>query len=160
MSSNRQSGETEPAPTVANVKHVAVTPAYDGSFEDLVMAVQLEHELAGFETIATPRIDKQIQGQLGEEVTRTAMILVCHAEIGKEAIDLSPTVAGLFPCTTVVYEDADDGEWHIHHASAIQATRDLDFFPKSREEMDHLVEMTEERMGEVWAEVESRFGAE
>lgn len=150
----------ETAPTVATAKEITVRSDYTESFDDLVLEVQLEHELAGFETIATPRIDKQIEGQLGESVTRTAMILVCHAEIGKEAIDLSPQVAGLFPCTTVVYESPEDGSWHIYHASAMQATADLGFFPDATAEMDTLVSMTEERMETVWAELETRFGAE
>ena len=153
-----QDSETALAPTVERSKELTVREDYDESFDDLVLEVQLEHELAGFETIATPRIDKQIEGQLGEEVTKTAMILVCHAEIGKEAIEMDPRVAGLFPCTTVVYEDADDGSWNVYHASAMQATKDLSIFPDDEATMQTLVEMTEERMGPVWEEIEARFG--
>lgn len=159
MTTDPESKPGDVASTVEQAKQLTVADSFDGSFEDLVMAVQLEHELAGFETIATPRIDEQIAGQLGEAVTRTALILVCHAEIGKEAIDLHPTIAGLFPCTTVVYESATDGTWHVYHASAMQAISDLGFFADSPEAMDDLVSMTAERMGDVWSEIESRFGA-
>ena len=146
------------APTAREAKRLRVSEDYEDSFDDLVLEVQLEHELAGFETIATTRIDQLIAGQLGEDVGRTAMVLVCHAEIARDALDIDQEAAGLFPCTTLVYESEADGQWYIYHASATKATRDLGFYPADADAVADLVELTGDRMESVWAELESRFG--
>ena len=146
--------------TARSARHLRVARPSEGTFEDLVLAVQLEHELAGFETIARTRIDELVGGHLGDDVSRTAMILVCHAAIARDAVDFDPRIAGLFPCTTVVYERETDGSWHVYHASAMQATHELGFFPDADAELSRLVAMTSEQMDEVWAEIESRYGTE
>ncbi|MFB6152895.1 MAG: DUF302 domain-containing protein [Halodesulfurarchaeum sp.] len=157
MSSPADGAGDETVPTVSETSHITVREDFGGTFEDLVLEVQLEHELGGFETIATTRLDELVAGVLEEEITRTALILVCHAEIARDAVEITPLAAGLFPCTTLIYEDAGDGRWHVYHASATKATRDLGFFPDFGEAVDDLVATTEERMGAVWDELEDRL---
>ncbi|MFB6266642.1 MAG: DUF302 domain-containing protein [Halodesulfurarchaeum sp.] len=157
MSSPADRAGDGPLPTVSETSSFTVREDFDGTFEDLVLEVQLEHELGGFETVATTRIDELVAGALDEEVTRTAMVLVCHAEIARDAVEISPLAAGLFPCTTLVYEDEEVGHWHVYHASATKATRDLGFFPEAADAVDDLVTTTEERMDAVWDELERRL---
>ncbi len=129
----------------------ALHTTLDCSFEDAVDRVQLEHELAGFESVATTRLDRLVEGVLGEEVTRTALVVVCHAEVARDAVELDPALGGLLPCTTAVYER--DGEVHVHHLSATKAMRDLGC--ADGDAMDALVELTGERMQRVWENVEA-----
>lgn len=138
-----------PAPTVEEALHTTL----DLPFEDAVAHVQLEHEYQGFETVALTRLDEYIEGVLDENVHRTALIVVCHAEIAKDALEIDPQLAGLLPCTTVVYEDG--GAVHAYHASTTKAIRDLGCAPGECEpEVEALVEMTGDVMEEVWANVE------
>ncbi|PSQ40148.1 hypothetical protein BRD13_00310 [Halobacteriales archaeon SW_5_70_135] len=99
---------------------------------------------------------------LGEAVTRTALVVVCHAEVARDAVDLDPVLGGLLPCTTAVYEQ--DGEVHVHHLSATKAMRDLGCVDADdRDAMADLVELTGERMRTVWENVEAidaSYGAE
>ncbi|WP_247729969.1 DUF302 domain-containing protein [Halovivax limisalsi] len=140
-----------PAPTVEE----ALFTTLDLPFEDAVMHVQLEHEFQGFETVALTRLDEFVAGVLEEEIRKTALIVVCHAEIAKEALEIDPQLAGLLPCTTVVYED-DDGEVCVYHASTTKAIRDLGCAPGDCEpQVEALVEMTGEVMTEVWANIEA-----
>jgi uncharacterized protein (DUF302 family) len=122
-------------------------------FEDAVPHVQLEHELAGFETVAVSRLDRMIEGVLEETVPRTALLVVCHAEIAKQALDIDPTLAAMLPCVTGVYED-DDGTVHVHHLSTTKAIRDLGAAPGEPAAVQALVEMTGELMTAVWENVE------
>jgi uncharacterized protein (DUF302 family) len=122
-------------------------------FEDAVPHVQLEHELAGFETVAVSRMDEMVRGVLGEEVPRTALLVVCHAEVAKAALDVDHTLAAMMPCVTGVYED-DDGTVHVHHLSTTKAMRDLGAAPGDPDAVQALVDMTGELMDEVWANIE------
>ena len=150
--SDSATNPTDPAPTVTDALHTTL----DVPFEDAIVEVQLDHELAGFETVAVTRIDHLVKGALEEEINRIALLIVCQAEIAKEAVDIDPTLAGLLPCTTVVYED-DDGVVHAHHTSATKAIRDLGYAradPGSAEDIEALVEHTGALMTEVWSNVE------
>jgi len=135
-------------PTAEEAMHTTL----DLSFEEAVLQVQLEHELAGFETVKRTRLDRMIRGALEEEAPRTALLVVCHAEIARDAIEIDPTLAGLLPCTTVVYED--DDAVHVHHVSATKAIRDLGCAPaEASPEVQALVETTGEHMQRVWENV-------
>lgn len=124
------------------------------SFEDAVPFVQLEHELADFETVKVTRLDRMVEGMLGTDVERTALIVVCHPEIAHDALAIDQRLAGMLPCTTVVYE-TPDGVVHVHHVSATKAIRDLGCAPTGAgEAVDALVEMTGEQMTEVWENIE------
>ena len=124
-------------------------------FEDAVPFVQLEHELADFETVKMTRLDQMIEGMLGHEVDRTALIVVCHPEIAHDALAIDQSLAGMLPCTTAVYERPDDDVVHVHHFSVTKAIRDLGCAPADREgSVDRLVEKTGEQMTEVWASIE------
>jgi len=127
----------------------------DVPFEDAVLEVQLEHELAGFETVQKTRLDRMVEGVLEEEAPKTALLVVCHAKVARDALAIDPTLAGLLPCTTVVYEPEDDDRVHVHHVSATKAIRDLGCAPEGcRAEVEALVELTGEYMERVWANVE------
>jgi len=139
--------EREPSSTVSEALHTTL----ECSFEEAVDRVQLEHELAGFESVATTRLDRLVEGVLGEEVTRTALVVVCHAEVARDAVEVDPALGGLLPCTTAVYEQ--DGEVHVHHLSTTRAMRDLGC--AEGEAMEELVELTGERMARVWENVEA-----
>ena len=139
-----------PAPTVEE----ALCTTLDLPFEDAVAHVQLEHEYQGFETVALTRLDHFVEVVLEEAIRQTALIVVCHAEIAKDALEIDPRLAGLLPCTTVVYEN-DDGEVVAYHASTTKAIRDLGCAPDGCEPaVEALVEMTAEVMTAVWENVE------
>ncbi len=142
--------------TVTPTANEALHTTLDVPFEDAVPFVQLEHELADFETVKVTRLDSMIEGMLGEEdVERTALIVVCHPEVARDAIAIDQTLAGMLPCTTVVYETEGDDAVHVHHVSATKAIRDLGCTPGDCDEaIEDLVELTGERMGDVWENIE------
>lgn len=136
--------------TASDVLHTTL----DMEFRDAVDHVQLEHELGGFETVAVTHLDQMVEEILGEEVDKTALIVVCHAEIAHSTLEIDPGLTGLLPCTTAVYEK--DGEVHVQHVSVTKALRELGFGPNGmEEEMDELVRITGDRVRKVWRNVES-----
>lgn len=137
------------SPTAEEALHATL----DMEFQEAVDNVQLEHELAGFETVKVTRLDHLVLGALEEEVRRTALVVVCHAEIARDTVELDQAAAGLLPCTTAVYED-EDGTVHVHHLSATKAIRDLGCVADQPEAVEDLVDFTGERMAEVWSNVE------
>jgi uncharacterized protein (DUF302 family) len=151
------SAPVSPAPAADEALHTTV----DMPFEDAVPFVQIEHELADFETVRVTRLDEMIEGMLGhDDVERTALIVVCHPEIARDAVRIDPTLAGMLPCTTTVYERAGDDRVHVHHVSATKAIRDLGCAPaESGDAVADLVEKTGELMAVVWENIE-RHGRE
>jgi len=149
----------EASPTAREALHCTI----DADFEDAVLEVQLEHELAGFETVSVSRLDEMIEGMLEESVTRTALLVVCHPVIARDALAIDPRLAGLLPCTTAVYERADptDDRVHVHHVSATKAIRDLGVAPSEAEgDVEALVERTGEYVATVWENLETHAGAD
>lgn len=133
----------------------ALDTTLDMDFEDAVPFVQLEHELGDFETVNVTRLDEVIEVVLEEEVERTALLVVCHPEIARDAIRIGHCLAGMLPCTTVVYETPPDDVVHVHHYSATKALRDLGCAPDADEEaLEALVAKTGELMQEVWEHIE------
>lgn len=139
-----------PSPTISEALHARL----DMPFDEAVDRVQLEHEIAGFETIATTRLDRFVEGVLEvEDVERASLIVVCHARIANDAMALDRKLTGLLPCTTVVYEIPDDDLVHVHHVSVTKAMRDLGC-EVDQDALGDIVEFTGERMTEVWNHVE------
>lgn len=138
-----------PSATVEDALHATL----ELPFEEAVDAVQLEHELAGFESVATTRLDRLVSGALGEEIDRAALVVVCHGEVARDALAIDRALAGLLPCTTAVYERPGEDVVHVHHVSATKAMRDLG--AAEGEAMDDLVALTGEVMTEVWDHVET-----
>lgn len=141
----------DPFPTVSETLHTTL----DGPFEDAVLRVQLEHELGGFETVKVTRLDRLVEGALEEQIQRVALVVVCHAEIARDAVEIDPTLAGLLPCTTIVYEVPGDDAVHVAHVSATKAIRDLGFVPDADEAVADLVDLTGDRMTTVWENIEA-----
>jgi uncharacterized protein (DUF302 family) len=142
----------EETATAKEVLHTTV----DMDFEDAVLAIQLEHELADFETINVSYLDKMIKGTLGETVSKVALIIVCHPQIAYGALKIDPEIAGMLPCTTVVYESPEDGLVHVHHVSATKAIRDLGLVSSdSKDSLDQLVKLTGEKMQVVWKNIKT-----
>lgn len=150
-------GEAAPPiddPSVTATAEDALHLTLPMDFEDAVPFVQLEHELADFETVQVTRLDKMIDVTLGEEVERTALLVICHPEIAHMAVSMCPTLGGMLPCTTVVYEPATGDGVHVHHVSATKAIRDLGLHPTDcPEEMEALIERTGELMDRVWTNI-------
>jgi uncharacterized protein (DUF302 family) len=150
MSNSTPPGAGEPSPTAREAMHTTL----EMSFEDAVPFVQLEHELAEFETVKLTRLDQMVEGMLGTAVERTALLVVCHPEIARDTLAIEQRLAGMLPCTTAVYETAD-GVVHVHHISVTKAIRDLGCAPEGCDEaVDGLVEKTGERMSTVWENIE------
>lgn len=149
MSNSTGHPPAEPAPTVREALHARI----DEDFDDVVPFVQVEHELAGFETVAVNRLDNLVRAAMGEDLHKTALIVVCHAEIAKEALEIDPTLAGLLPCTTTVYQPAPDEPVHVHHTSTTKAIRDLGCAQNARPAVEALVELTGEVMDEAWKNI-------
>ncbi len=145
-------GAEPSAPTAEEALHTTL----DMPFEDAVPFVQIEHELADFETVRVTRLDAMIEGMLGhDDVERTALIVVCHPEIAYAALDIDPTLAGMLPCTTLVYEREGDDRVHVHHVSATKAIRDLGCAPADSEgAVEGLVAKTGDLMTTVWENIE------
>jgi uncharacterized protein (DUF302 family) len=134
----------------------AMETTVPGPFEDAVLRVQIEHEVAGFETVATTRLDKLVEVVLEESVERTALVVVCHPEIARDAVEIDPTLGGLLPCTTVVYERPDDDAIYARHYSATKAIEDLGAGPPGSEDaIEDLVILTGDRMARVWEGIET-----
>jgi uncharacterized protein (DUF302 family) len=134
----------------------AMETTVPGPFEDAVLRVQIEHEIAGFETVATTRLDKLVEVVLEESVTRTALVVVCHPEIARDAVEIDPALGGLLPCTTVVYEHPDDDAIYARHYSATKAIDDLGAGPpESEDAIEDLVTLTGDRMARVWEGIET-----
>lgn len=143
-------------PTAEEALHMTL----DMDFEDAVPFVQLEHELADFETVKVTRLDQMIEGMLGEEVEQTALLVVCHPKIARDALEIDHRLGGMLPCTTVVYEKDGDNQVHVHHFSVTKAIRDLGCCTEDQgEEVDELIEFTGERMTEVWENIETHADA-
>jgi uncharacterized protein (DUF302 family) len=139
-------------PTAEEAMHTTL----DMSFEDAVPFVQLEHELADFETVKVTRLDEMIEGMLGESVERTALLVICHPEIARDALAIDSRLGGMLPCTTVVYEREDDDRVHVHHFSTTKAIRDLGCAPvDSGAAIQDLVDLTGELIDEVWENIET-----
>lgn len=139
-----------PAPAISDALHTTL----DMSFEDGIPYVQVEHELAGFETVTRTRLDRMVRGALDEEIPRTALLIVCHAEVARDVLAIDPTLAGLLPCTTVIYETPTDDVIHVHHISAGKTIRDLDSVPDT-DDAEALVDLTAELMTEVWRHLDT-----
>ena len=144
------SNADEPAPAISDALHTTL----DMSFEDAIPYVQVEHELAGFETVTLTRLDRMVRGALDEEIPRTALLIVCHAEVARDVLAINPSLAGLLPCTTVIYEIPGDDAIHVHHISAGKAIRDLGSVPDTND-AEALVDLTGELMTEVWAHLDT-----
>lgn len=145
-----------PSATTEEALHLAI----DRDFDDVVDEVQLEHELAGFETVAVTRMDNLVRAVLGDDPERTALLVVCHAEVARDALAIDQRLAGMLPCTTVVYEDSD-GLVNVYHMSATKAIRDLGCAPeKSERAVDDLVDLTGDRMTTVWENIRTHVAGE
>ncbi|EMA36302.1 DUF302 domain-containing protein [Halobiforma nitratireducens] len=156
MTGSRESTEADvPAPTAEEALHTTL----EMPFEDAVPFVQLEHELADFETVQVTRLDRMIEGMLGENVERTALLVMCHPEIARDAITIDHSLAGMLPCTTAVYETEDDDAVHVYHISATKAIRDLGCAPENTDDVDDLVAKTGELMTDVWENIEANADA-
>lgn len=148
--SNAPPSFEDPSPTVQEAMHLTL----EGEFGDVVPYVQLEHEFVGFETIHLSRLDRMITGTLETTVPRTALLVMCHAEVARDALAIDPRLAGLLPCTTVVYERPEDDRVHVHHISATKAIRDLGCVPTgTAAAVAALVERTGDYMREVWENI-------
>ena len=155
MSDSTSPAPGERSPAAEDAMHTAL----EMSFEDAVPFVQLEHELAEFETVQVTRVDKMVEGMLGMAVERTALVVVCHPEVARDALAIDQSLAGMLPCTTAVYETAD-GTVHVHHISATKAIRDLGCAPADAEgDLERLVGLTGDRMTEVWENIERHADA-
>lgn len=138
------------SPTVEEALYLAL----DEPFDDVVPYVQLEHEFVGFETVSLTRLDRMIEGVLEERYPATALLVTCHAEVARDALAIDPHLAGLLPCTTVIFEREDDPYVHVYHLSATKAIRDLGVAGTSEPAaVERLVETTGEYMTEVWENI-------
>lgn len=138
------------SPAVEEALHATLSM----EFQEAVDRVQIEHELAGFETIKVTRMDRMVEGALGESIDRAAMIVMCHAEVARDALDIDRSLAGLLPCTTALYETPEDDLVHVHHVSSTKAMRDLGAAPDEAAAVDSLVALTSDHMATVWEGVE------
>jgi uncharacterized protein (DUF302 family) len=141
------------SPTARDALHATV----DLPFEEAVDTVQVEHEIAGFETVKVTRLDEMVKGFLDEDVDRTALIVMCHAEIARDALAIDPSLAAMLPCTTAVYElEGEEGtEVHVRHVSVTKGMRDLGLTPADGDEaVGDLVAHTGELMEAVWERIE------
>jgi uncharacterized protein (DUF302 family) len=149
-----ESADAGRAATMEDALHATL----DMPFDEAVDSVQLEHELAGFETIKTTRMDRLVKGALEEDVERAALIVMCHAEVARDALEIDRTLAAMLPCTTAVYEVPGDERVHVRHVSVTKAMRDLGAVPDEADALDDLIELTGDRMTEVWSHVEALAG--
>lgn len=140
------------AASVREAMHLEI----DGAFSDVLPFVQLEHEYIGFETVKVTRLDEMIRGSLGDTVPPTALLVMCHSELARDALAIDPRLGAILPCTTIVYERSDDDHVHVHHLSTMKAMRDLGGTPEGSEQaMADLITRSGELMRQVWNNIES-----
>jgi len=156
LCAQREGMSQQITPTAQEAMHLTL----EMPFEDAVPFVQLEHELADFETVKVTRLDRMIEGMLGESVERTALLVVCHPEIARDALRIDNCLGGMLPCTTVVYEREDDDLVHVHHFSTTKAIRDLGCAPADADgAVEDLIDLTGELIDDVWENIETHAPA-
>jgi uncharacterized protein (DUF302 family) len=142
----------DPLPAVTEALHLTL----ELPFEDALPYVLLEHEYVGFETVKVTRLDRMIRATLGDDVPRTALLVICHGEVARDALAIDPRLAGFLPCTTVVYERPGDERVHLYHVSVAKVIRDLGCAPPgTADAVAALVELTERYMTTVWENIEA-----
>lgn len=119
----------------------------DMSFEDAVKKVEKLSEEGGFTIMLTKGMHDMFKKKLGiDDYPRRTFILACAADLAKKAVDISPDMSLVMPCSFVVAEE--DGKVVVTHSSVMKMGVELGFAPE--EPMKPLIEETSKRVHKVW----------
>ncbi|MDO8122769.1 MAG: DUF302 domain-containing protein [Candidatus Hermodarchaeota archaeon] len=118
------------------------------SFDEAVQHVEQIVQEEGFTVLLTKSIDEIFAKKLGiTDYPMYTMVLGCGPKFAKAALDVSFDVGLLFPCSFVIYEEAD--EVFVSHSSIMKMAAELGF--ASIEEMQPVIEMTGEAVHRAWS---------
>ena len=118
------------------------------NFDDAVEHVETIVKEEGFSVLMTTPIHAIFKEKLGVEgYPRYTMICVCGAKLAKVALDVSKNVGLLFPCSFVVYEDAD--EIYVAHVSIMKIAPEIGLTPA--DEMQPVIEMASKMVQRAWS---------
>ncbi|MHA2311637.1 MAG: DUF302 domain-containing protein [Candidatus Thorarchaeota archaeon] len=119
----------------------------DMSFDDAVKRVETLSEEGGFTVMLTKGMHDMFKKKLGiDDYPRRTFILACAPDLAKKAVDISPDMSLVMPCSFVVAEE--DGKVVVTHSSVMKMGVELGFAPE--EPMKPLVEETSKRVHKVW----------
>ena len=119
----------------------------DMSFEDAVKRVVKLSEEGGFTVMLTKGMHDMFKKKLGvDDYPPRTFILACAPDLAKKAVDISPDMSLVMPCSFVVAEE--DGKVVVTHSSIMKMGVELGFAPEGP--MKPLVEETSERVHKVW----------
>ncbi|MFX0106989.1 MAG: DUF302 domain-containing protein [Candidatus Hodarchaeota archaeon] len=117
------------------------------SFEDAVKRIETLSEEEGFTILLVKGMHDMFKKQLGiEDYPRRTFILACSAELAKMAMDVSPDMSLVMPCSFVVSEE--DGKVIVTHSSIMKMGVELGFAPE--DPMKSVIEETGKRVHKVW----------
>ncbi len=122
----------------------------DCTFEEGVERVK-EAVSEDFSILMEKSISDVIEKNLGldEYDLKYTTILACGADLAKSALDVSPDVGTLMPCSFVVYEV--NGEVFAGHFSIMKIASETGV--ADAEEMQPVIERTGERVRGVWEKI-------
>ncbi|MFW9887907.1 MAG: DUF302 domain-containing protein [Candidatus Thorarchaeota archaeon] len=117
------------------------------SFEDAVKRVEKLTEEGGFTVLLTKGMHDMFKTKLGiADYPRRTFILACSADLAKKAVDVSPNMSLVMPCSFVVAEE--DDKVVVTHSSIMKMGVELGFAPEGP--MKPIIEETGERVHKVW----------
>ncbi|MFX1566709.1 MAG: DUF302 domain-containing protein [Promethearchaeota archaeon] len=119
----------------------------DMDFDEAVQHVETIVREEGFSVLMVKPIHAIFKEKLGvEEYPRYTMICACGAKLAKAALDVSKNLGLLFPCSFVVYEEADT--IYVAHVSIMKIAPEIGLAPAK--EMEPVIEMTGEMVQRAW----------
>ena len=118
----------------------------DMSFDDAVKHVETLVSEGGFTILLTKGMHDMFKKKLGIEYPRRTFILACNAELAKMAMDASPDMSLLMPCSFIVSEEED--KVVVSHTSIMKMGVELGFAPADA--MQPVIEKTGKHVHEVW----------
>jgi uncharacterized protein (DUF302 family) len=120
------------------------------SFEDTVKRVETLIEEGGFTILLTKGMHDMFKKKLGiDDYPRRTFILACSADLAKKAVDVSPDMSLVMPCSFVVAEE--DGKVVVTHSSIMKMGVELGFAPERP--MKPVIEETGVRVHKVWDKI-------
>jgi uncharacterized protein (DUF302 family) len=120
------------------------------SFDDAVKRVETLAEEGGFTILLTKGMHDMFKKKLGiDDYPRRTFILACSADLAKKAVDVSPDMSLVMPCSFVVSEE--DGKVIVTHSSIMKMGVELGFAPEGP--MKPVIEETGIRVHKVWDKI-------
>lgn len=122
----------------------------DCSYEEAVDRVK-EIVSEKFSILMVKSVDEIIRKNmdLPDYPLQYTTILACGADLAKMALDVSPDVGTVMPCSFTVYEE--NGKVFANHISIMKIAQEIGIADKDK--MEPVIEKTGERVRSVWDKI-------